>query len=99
MLQGIYGCIELLLLWYKIYTKNLHKNGYKFNQYDRCMANNTIEGKGCTVPWYVDYNKASHVNPKLIGELLEYTKKHFGDMEVTRRGNHCDIIILRIYPL
>ena len=50
VLQAIYGCIKSELLWYKIYTKNLHKNGYKFNQYDRCMANNTIEGKGCTVP-------------------------------------------------
>ena len=27
LLQAIYGCIELTFLWYKLYTKMLHKKG------------------------------------------------------------------------
>ena len=52
------------------------------------MANNTIKGKLCTISWHVDDNKASHVNPKVIDELLGDMKRYFGSLVVTIWGKH-----------
>ena len=45
-----------------------------------------VEGKQCTITWYVNGNKASHVNPKVVDELLEDMNKHLGYLVVTRGG-------------
>ena len=52
------------------------------------MANKTIEGKQCTIVWYVNDNKASHVNPKLIDEIIGYLKVHFGVLVIKRGNKH-----------
>ena len=42
-------------LWYTLYTEVLHKEGFKINPYDRCIANKIINGtKQCTISWYID---------------------------------------------
>ena len=67
----------------------LQKKRYKLNPYDRFVSNKTTEGKQFTLSWYIDYNKALHSNKKVIDELLEDLRKHFGDLVVTRGGNNC----------
>ena len=52
------------------------------------MANKIIEGKQCTIVWYVNDNKASHVNRKVIDRLISNTKVHFGDIVITRGKKH-----------
>ena len=49
ILKALYGCMESALLWYDLYAKNLKSQGLLVNQYDRCIANSTIDGKGCTI--------------------------------------------------
>ena len=58
------------------------------NPYDRCVANKILEGKQFTIVWYFNYNKASHVNPKAIDELIRYLKVHFGIIVITRGKKH-----------
>ena len=77
VLGEIYGCIELTLQWYNFYTKTLKYEGYELNEYDKCVAKKTINRKECTVVWYVDNNRASHVESKFIDNILEIIKKHF----------------------
>ena len=62
VISAIYGCIESALQWYNMYTQTLKAEGYKLNEYDKCVANKTINGKQCTAVWYVENNKASHVD-------------------------------------
>ena len=38
--------------------------------------------------WYVDDNNASHVNEKVIYELMDAVKKHFGEIKITRGKKH-----------
>ena len=57
VLRKIYGCIESALLWYQVYPKTLKDVGFNLNPYDKCVANKTINGKQCTIAWYVDDNK------------------------------------------
>ena len=62
--------------------------GFILNPYDKCVANKEINGKQCTVAWYVDDNKLSHVQLVVVTEVLEVIKGHFGDLEISRGNEH-----------
>ena len=84
ILKAIYGCIESALRWYELFSQTLKKEGFVINPYDRCVANKIINGKQCTIVWYVDDNKLSHKDPKVVTEILEIMKKHFGELVIHR---------------
>ena len=71
-----------------MYSETLMKEGIKINPYDRCLANKIIDGKQCTIVWYVDDNKLSHIDDKVVTEVIDLTKDHFGDLTVTRGKMH-----------
>ena len=87
-LRAIYGCIESALLWYSLYKETLEGEGYELNPYDFCIANRVIDRKQSTVAWYVDDNKASHVDPKVVDALLKKIRSFFGEITVTRGKRH-----------
>ena len=88
IIRAIYGCIELALQWYILYKMTLEKEGFMIIPYDFCVANKTINGKQCTIAWYVDDNKLSHIDPEVVNEILEILKRHFGDLKVTWGKHH-----------
>jgi Reverse transcriptase (RNA-dependent DNA polymerase) len=67
LLKALYGCIKSALLWYRMLAKTLTRLGFKLNPYDPCVANKMINGKQCTICWYVDDLKISHVDPQVVG--------------------------------
>ena len=86
--RAIYGCIESALLWYDLYKETLEKMGFKLNEYDKCIANKSINGKQCTIAWYVDDNFVSHADSEVVTDILETMKKEFGDIKITRGKKH-----------
>ena len=88
VLRAIYGCIESALLWYQLYVKTLKGMGFVLNPYDKCVANKMINGKQCTIAWYVDDNKLSHVDPNVVTEVLNAVKGHFGELVISRGNTH-----------
>jgi KUP system potassium uptake protein len=62
--------------------------GFKLNPYDPCVANKTINGKQCTIVWYVDDNKISHVDYDVVSDIINRIEKRFGKMTVTRGKVH-----------
>ena len=98
ILQAIYGCIESALLWYDYYVDVLEKEGFVINPYDRCVANKMINGKQCTIVWYVDDNKISHEDPKVVNQVLKKMKKYFVNITVTRVKKHKFLGINLILP-
>lgn len=62
--------------------------GFELNPYDKCVANKIINGKQCTMTWYVDDNKLSHKDPAVVTEVLEEISKHFGNLTITRGKKH-----------
>ena len=88
LLRAIYSCIKSALQWYNLYTQTLKAEGYILNKYDRCVANKNINGKQFTVAWYADDNKASHIDSRVIDDLLDTIKTHFGEIKITRGKNH-----------
>jgi hypothetical protein len=87
-LKALYGCVQSALLWYELFSSTLEAAGFELNPYDTCVANKTINGKQCTIAWYVDDNKISHMDPKIVTHIIETIEARFGKMTVTRGKEH-----------
>ena len=86
--KALYGCVQSALLWYELYSTTLKDMGFVLNPYDLCVANSTINGKQCTIVWYVDDNKISHVDPKVVDDIISKLESKFGKMSQTRGSQH-----------
>ena len=53
--------IKSAILWYNLYVGSLKDMGFQINPYDLCVSNRDINGKQCTIAWYVDDNEVSHM--------------------------------------
>eukprot|EP00980_Cylindrotheca_fusiformis_P015540 scaffold4421_cov71-Cylindrotheca_fusiformis.AAC.1 len=60
VLKAIYGMLEAALLWYKRFRKDLESIGFRFNNYDSCVANRMVNGKQQTIHVHVDDVMSSH---------------------------------------
>ena len=65
LMKALYGCMDSTLLWYDIYSKTLKSQGFLINAYGRCIENSTIQDKQCTIVWYADDNKVSHIDEEV----------------------------------
>ena len=86
--KALYGCVQSALLWYELYSNTLKEMGFILNPYDLCVANSMIEGKQCTICWYVDDNKISHADPKVINDIISKIEDKFGKMSKTMGDEH-----------
>ena len=67
----------------------LKRIGFTLNAYNPCIANKTaINGKQCTIAWYVDNNKMSHVDAAVVTNIIEQIEKKFDKMTVTQGKEH-----------
>jgi hypothetical protein len=97
LLKAIYGCVKSALLWYEKFSGTLKNMGFTINPYDPCVANCVIEGKQCTVAWYVDDMKISHINPDVVTDIINQLEKVFDKMTVTRGKEHMFLGMKIIY--
>ena len=88
LLKALYGCVQSALLWYQLITSKLVEMGFELNPYDECVANKMINGKQCTMGFWVDDNKISHEDPRVVSDVIEQLEKYFGKMVVTRGRDH-----------
>ena len=47
-----------------------------------------INGKQCTIVFYVDDNKISHEDPEVVTSVLNEITNHFGELKVSRGTKH-----------
>jgi len=66
--KALYGTLQALL------SDTLIEWGFKLNEYDKCVANKTINGKQCTIIWHVDDLKISHVDSKVVNDIIKKAK-------------------------
>jgi Reverse transcriptase (RNA-dependent DNA polymerase) len=86
--KALYGCVKSALLWYELFTGTLQDMGFVLNPYDACVANKIINGTQCTIVWYVDDNKISHVKPRVVSMVIKKIEEKFGKMTVTRGNSY-----------
>ena len=61
---------------------------FKINLYNSRVANKVIDGKQCTILWYVDDNKIFHMNPKVVDHMIKQIEDKFGKITITRGKYH-----------
>ena len=88
LIKALYGCVKSALLWYDLFAGSLEGMGFVLNPYDLCVANSMIEGKQCTIAWYVDDTKISHISPAVVTNVIEKIEEKFGKMTVSRGTKH-----------
>jgi hypothetical protein len=81
--KAMYGCVKSALLWYNLLVRSLRDMGFATNPYKPYMANCLIDGKQCTIAWYVDDTKISHVDPNVVTMIIEKMEAVFDKMTVT----------------
>jgi hypothetical protein len=88
LLKALYGCVKSALLWYELFTGTLQQLGFVLNEYDPYVPNKVINGKQCTIAWYVDDNKISHMEPGVVTGIIRKIEERFRKMTVTRGKTH-----------
>ena len=88
LIKALYGCVQSALLWYKLFSSTLEGLGFVLNPYDLCVANAIIDGKQCTIGWYVDDNIITHVDPNQVTWVIDKIEERFGKMVVSRGKSH-----------
>jgi len=88
--------IESALLWYELYVTVLLKDGFELNEYDKCVANKVINGKQCTIGWYVDDNIIGHVEDEVVDEVIEKIESKFPGL-VVQKGRKLDFLGMEIF--
>jgi hypothetical protein len=88
LLKALYGCIKSALLWYKLFTSTLEKMGFVLNPYDPCVANKMINGNQCTICWFVDDLKTSHMERSVVDDIIAKIEERYGKMVVTHGKKH-----------
>ena len=88
LIKALYGCVQPALLWYKLFSSTLEGLGFVLNPYDLCVANAIIDGKQCTIGWYVDDNIITRVDPNQVTWVIDKIEERFGKMVVSRGKSH-----------
>jgi hypothetical protein len=96
--KALHGTLRAALLFWQRLSEQLKEWGFKINPYDWCVANETINGKQCTILWHVDDIQISHVDANvetnIIGQLESEFRK---EVPLTiRRGKIHDYLGMKI---
>ena len=92
--KALYGTLNASLLFWKDLTSTI--GGWKFgddntgiilNLNDTCVANYMINGKQCTILWYVDDLKISHEDPTVVTDIIWQLNDKYG--KVTQMVSTC----------
>jgi len=94
-LKALYGMIESALLWYSLYIEVLLNNGFELNPVDKCVTNKIIDGKQCTIGFYVDDNMISHVKTSVVNDTLKLIEGYFPGLQI-QRGRKLDFLGLEV---
>ena len=78
ILQALYRMLEVALLWYNKFRKDLEEEGFEFNPYDPCVANKMVNGTQFTIRFHVDDLMSSHVNPEVNTEFMKFLNDKYG---------------------
>ena len=78
MVKVIYGMLVVALLWYRRIRKDLEGIGFKFNPYDKCVANRFEGPKQQTLRSHVNNMLVSCRSTKINDEFAEWCERTCG---------------------
>ena len=89
--KALYGTLQAALLFWQELSSFLGELGFVANPYDPCVMNKQIDGNQCTIGWHVDDLKLSHVDSRVVDQIIERLQQRFGreaPLSVTRGSVH-----------
>ena len=78
LVKALYGTIRAALIFWRKFTKQITEWGFTVNPYDWCVANKMVQGSQLTITWHVDDLKISHMNKKVLEDLILQLDGAFG---------------------
>ena len=98
VMKAIYGMLTASLLWYKKFRKDLEGIGFKFNDYDACIANRIKDGSQQTIRFHVDDIMSSHMNPQVNDKFGHWLERMYGEYKAVKplRGKVHDYLGMKI---
>ena len=78
LIKALYGTLRAALIFWRKLTSKLVEWGFVINPYDWCVANKQNNGQQCTLVWHVDDMKISHVNSKVVDNIIKTIEQEFG---------------------
>ena len=93
--KALYGTLQAALLFWQNLTKFLTEQlGFEVNPYDWCVCNKMIDGKQCTIGWYIDDLKISHAHEEVVESILTALQEQYGKEAplVVHRGHKQDYL-------
>ena len=78
LIKALYGTLCAALVFWRKLTSKLVEWGFVINPYDWCVANKQINGQQCTLVWHVDDMKISHVDNKVVDNIIKTIELEFG---------------------
>jgi hypothetical protein len=97
LVKAHYGCVKsAFLLWYKPLSGTLNRMGFEQNPYDLCLAKCTIDGKQCTIAWYVYDMKISHVDPEVVVPVCRKCRVQWGSGTLTHVSVHSTLFYYQV---
>jgi hypothetical protein len=75
--KALYGTLRKALLLYKKISQQLQEWRFKINSYDSCIYNKQIDEYQCTVVWHIDNLKISHVENKVVSNIVSQLEEAF----------------------
>ena len=88
LLEALYGTLRAALLWYELYSTKLQGMGFELNPYDTCVANKQIDGKQCSLGYYVDDNVCTHVDESVLRRIADTVEEKVGKITRTTGNRH-----------
>jgi hypothetical protein len=61
---------------------------FVLNPYNSCVANCKIDGKQCTIAWYIDDMKILHVDPVVVTSIIDNIESRFDKMTEAQGTEH-----------
>ena len=61
--------------------------GFVLNPYDTCVANKIINGKQCSIGYYVDDNISTHAEQRVLEDVVQMVEKEVGK-SLSHEGIH-----------
>lgn len=90
--KALYGALQsALLFWKRLTAFIVERLDFTVNPYDSCVANKIVDGRQCTIAWYVDDLKISHTDPAVVEDIFQKLQDEFGKkapLSVTRGKIH-----------
>ena len=88
ILKALDVCIYSKFLGYNLYKDTLKGGGFLLYPYEKFTYNKIINDKHCTIQWYVDGYRVTHVSENVITGVVNIMKKRFGELFLYFRNKH-----------